>query len=207
MSKLYFIGKDSVPSRLCLEAGQTEHLVFVALPGVSAELELAVELNGEGAEVQLDGLFVCSADEKLTLKIDLRHNASNTVSRQLFNGIAGGEARTEFNGKIVVKDGLHAIKAAQENHNILLDDTALVCTSPQLEIYSDDVECSHGATTGFLNLDEQFYMRSRGIPESEAKVLQMISFLAPIVGAVEDETQREALAREVEKAVRNAAGQ
>lgn len=207
MSRLYFLGRDAVPSHLRLEAGQTEHLVFVALPGVSAEVDLTVELDGEGAQVQLDGLFVCSAEERLTLKIDLRHNASNTISRQLFNGIAGGSARTEFNGKVLVREGLHGIKAAQENHNILLDDSALVVTSPQLEIYSDDVECSHGATTGFLNLDEQFYMRSRGIPESEAKVLQMISFLAPVVGAVEDEAVRDALAQEVEKAVRLAAGQ
>ena len=75
-------------------------------------------------------------------------------------------------------------------------------TKPQLEIYADDVKCSHGATVGQLNEDEQFYMRSRGIPENEARILQIISFLAPVLAAISDARERESLSAEVEAAVR-----
>jgi len=92
-------------------------------------------------------------------------------------------------------------EAYQENHNIVLSEEALVNTKPQLEIYADDVKCSHGATVGKLNEDEQFYMRSRGIPEDEAKVLQMISFAAPVLSGLEDEI----LATRIENAIRSLA--
>ena len=75
-------------------------------------------------------------------------------------------------------------------------------TQPMLEIYADDVKCSHGATVGQLNEDEQFYMRSRGIPENEARILQIISFLAPVLAAIPDSRERESLSAEVEAAVR-----
>ena len=90
-------------------------------------------------------------------------------------------------------------EAYQENHNIVLSDDATVDTKPQLEIYADDVKCSHGATVGKLNEDEQFYMRSRGIPEDEAKVLQMISFVAPVLAGIEDEE----LSARIENAIRS----
>lgn len=98
---------------------------------------------------------------------------------------------SEFYGLIYVKQDAQNTKAYQENHNILLSEHARVETKPQLEIYADDVECSHGATIGRLNEDEQFYMRSRGIPEDEARVLQMISFISPIVEHLEDAELRE----------------
>lgn len=202
MEKVYFIGRDTVPEKLVLEAGAQERLIFIVLPEVSAQVPIRVELNGEGANVELDGFFICGSNEKVSFNIDLHHNASHTYSYQFINGIAGGGAHSEFNGRIVVHEGICGIKAFQENHNILLSDSAIVASSPQLEIYSDDVECSHGATSGFLNIDEQFYMRSRGIPEDEAKALQMISFLAPVISKISDGGLREKIAETVEKAVR-----
>ena len=86
---------------------------------------------------------------------------------------------------------------------ILLSDGAKVDTKPQLEIYADDVKCSHGATIGRLNEEEQFYMRSRGISLEDAKVLQMISFIAPVLENIADDEQREALAAEFESDIRN----
>ena len=85
-----------------------------------------------------------------------------------------------FDGRIIVAPDAQQTEAYQENHNILLSDDAHVETTPQLEIYADDVKCSHGATVGRLDEDAQFYMRSRGIPEKEARVLQMLSFLSPV---------------------------
>ena len=100
---------------------------------------------------------------------------------------ASGSARANFYGRIYVAQDAQKTKAYQENHNILASEKAKIGTKPQLEIYADDVECSHGATIGRLNEDEQFYMRSRGIPEAEARVLQMISFLAPVAGLLPED--------------------
>jgi Fe-S cluster assembly protein SufD len=85
----------------------------------------------------------------------------------------------------------------------LLSDKAKVDTKPQLEIYADDVKCSHGATIGRLNEEEQFYMRSRGISLEDAKVLQMISFIAPVLENIQDEAQRESLSSSFESDIRN----
>lgn len=108
----------------------------------------------------------------------------------------------DFYGKIIVAQDAQRTEAYQENHNILLTDGAKVDTKPQLEIYADDVKCSHGATIGRLNEEEQFYMRSRGISLEDAKVLQMISFIAPVLEYVQ-EADREAVAAAFEEAIRN----
>jgi Fe-S cluster assembly protein SufD len=107
----------------------------------------------------------------------------------------------DFYGKIIVAQDAQRTEAYQENHNILLSDGAKVDTKPQLEIYADDVKCSHGATIGRLNEEEQFYMRSRGITLEDAKVLQMISFIAPVLEQL-PETDREAVAGQMEEAIR-----
>ena len=104
-------------------------------------------------------------------------------STQLIKGIAGGTAKVSFDGTIVVAPDAQKTEAFQENHNIALSPDALVETRPQLEIYADDVKCSHGATVGSLNEDERFYMRSRGIPDAQARTLQMLSFLSPVIPA------------------------
>ncbi|MCR4570549.1 MAG: SufD family Fe-S cluster assembly protein, partial [Bacteroidales bacterium] len=125
----------------------------------------------------------------------MHHRSPGCKSTQLFNGIAGGEAQVNFHGTIVVAPDAQQTEAYQENHNIVLTESARVVTKPQLEIYADDVKCSHGATVGQLNQDEIFYMRSRCIPENEAKTLQMLSFLSPVIPAGREE--------EIEKAVRS----
>ena len=192
-SSIYIIGKDEIPARVSLKENERLDWTLVCLPGTSADVSIDIELDGPGAEVDLAGLYLCRTDEKLTLKVNVRHNSGGSVSRQLFKGIVGGRSRAEFDGLIYVKRDAQQTKAYQENHNILLTDTARIETRPQLEIYADDVECSHGATTGYLNPDEQFYMRSRGIPEAEARRLQMISFLAPVLDRLPEELREEAV--------------
>ena len=203
MSRVFIVGSSELPQAVSVGRDETLDWVFVVLPGVSAEVSLTVDIDGAGADVRLSGLFLCGGDERVTFDIEVRHNVGDTHSRQFFNGIAGGTSRAAFHGRILVKEGAQRIKASQENHNILLSDQARVETTPQLEIYADDVECSHGATTGFLSAEEQFYMRSRGIPEAEAKVLQMISFLAPVLSRIDDAAERERLSAEVEAALRS----
>lgn len=174
-------------------AGEKLELTFVVLPGESRDIDVAIDLVGEGAEVSLKGLYLCGGDERVNFRILMHHRAPGCVSRQLFNGIAGGSARVTFEGRIIVAPDAQKTEAYQENHNIVLSDQAHAETMPQLEIYADDVKCSHGATVGRLDEEALFYMRTRGVPEKDAKVLQMLSFLSPVT----PEDKRES----VEKAV------
>ena len=186
-----------------VQSGQRKDMVLLMFPGVSCDIRLDVRLTGEGAEANVYGAYVCGGDEKVKIAVDMHHDMPHCNSRQLFKGIAGGVSKVDFYGKIIVAQDAQRTEAYQENHNILLTDGAKVDTKPQLEIYADDVKCSHGATIGRLNEEEQFYMRSRGISLEDAKVLQMISFVAPVLENIPDETQREALAAQLEGAIRN----
>ena len=197
-----------IPSNIEVGADAALDLTVVVLPGVSARIPLTIDLTGAHSEVRLSGIYLCSGHDEVTFDITMHHRTGDCCSRQIFNGLAAGEAKCGFFGKIVIAPDAQRTEAFQENHNILLSDSARVNTKPRLEIYADDVKCSHGATVGKLNEDEQFYMRSRGIPEDEAKVLQMISFVAPVLEAVPEESSdgspcRSAVAGEVENAIRS----
>ena len=204
LHKVYVIGgQEDVPQHVLVERDARADILVAVLPGVSCDISMAVELLGEGAQANVYGVYVCGADEKVRIAVDMYHKVPHCCSRQLFKGIAGGVSRVDFYGKITVAQDAQRTEAYQENHNILLSDGAKVDTKPQLEIYADDVKCSHGATIGRLNEEEQFYMRSRGISLEDAKVLQMISFIAPVLENVQDEARREALAAEFESSIRN----
>lgn len=194
----------TIPQHIVVERGACMDMVLLVLPGVSCDVKLDVRLAGEGAEANVYGAYVCGGEEKVKISVDMHHDLPHCNSRQLFKGIAGGTSRVDFYGKIIVAQDAQRTEAYQENHNILLTDGAKVDTKPQLEIYADDVKCSHGATIGRLNEEEQFYMRSRGISLEDAKVLQMISFIAPVLENV-PEADREAVALQFEEAIRNIA--
>jgi Fe-S cluster assembly protein SufD len=191
------------PQKIVVEKDTDVNIVVVVFPQTSCDIKLDVRLVGEGAEANIYGAYVCGADEKVKIAVDMHHEVPHCSSRQLFKGIAGGKSRVDFYGKIIVAQDAQQTQAYQENHNILLSDDAKVDTKPQLEIYADDVKCSHGATIGRLDEEEQFYMRSRGITLEDAKVLQMISFLAPVLDAITDEAERERIAAQLETAIRN----
>ena len=193
----------TIPQQIVVEGDAKVDIVVLVYPGVSCDVKLDVHLVGEGAEANIYGAYVCGGDEKVKIAVDMHHDVPHCNSRQLFKGIAGGRSRVDFYGKIIVAQDAQRTEAYQENHNILLSDEAKVDTKPQLEIYADDVKCSHGATIGRLNEEEQFYMRSRGISLEDAKVLQMISFIAPVLENIQDEAQREHLAATLEDAIRN----
>ena len=192
---------SGAPQSIVVEKDVEVNIVIVVFPQTSCDVKLDVHLVGEGAQANIYGAYVCGGDEKVRIAVDMHHDVPHCNSRQLFKGIAGGASRVDFYGKIIVAQDAQRTAAYQENHNILLSDDAKVDTRPQLEIYADDVKCSHGATIGRLNEEEQFYMRSRGITLEDAKVLQMISFLAPVLEAV-PETDREAISLQLESAIR-----
>ena len=192
----------TIPQHIVVERDACIDMVLLVMPGVSCDVKLDVKLAGEGAEANIYGAYVCGGDERVKISVDMHHDLPHCNSRQLFKGIAGGTSRVDFYGKIIVAQDAQRTEAYQENHNILLTDGAKVDTKPQLEIYADDVKCSHGATIGRLNEEEQFYMRSRGISLEDAKVLQMISFIAPVLENI-PEADREAVAAQFEDAIRN----
>ncbi len=193
----------TIPQNIVVERDAKLDMVLLVMPGVSCDVKLDVKLAGEGAEANIYGAYVCGGDERVKISVDMHHDLPYCNSRQLFKGIAGGTSRVDFYGKIIVAQDAQRTEAYQENHNILLTDGAKVDTKPQLEIYADDVKCSHGATIGRLNEEEQFYMRSRGISLEDAKVLQMISFIAPVLENIEDEAERERVTAQFEAAIRN----
>ena len=192
----------TIPQHIVVERDACIDMVLLVMPGVSCDVKLDVRLAGEGAEANIYGAYVCGSQERVKISVDMHHELPHCNSRQLFKGIAGGTSRVDFYGKIIVAQDAQRTEAYQENHNILLTDGAKVDTKPQLEIYADDVKCSHGATIGRLNEEEQFYMRSRGISLEDAKVLQMISFIAPVLENI-PEADREAVAVQFEDAIRN----
>lgn len=200
--RIYIIGKDEIPALLRVGEGESLSLTLVVLPGVSCDQALKVELCGEGASVDIGGLYLSDSDERVKLSVDLVHNVGGCRSDQLFKGVVGGTAKAGFSGKITVVPDAQKTAAFQNSHSLLLSDGATAQTSPQLEIYADDVQCSHGATVGKLDEDEQFYMRSRGITLQQARFLQVLSFIAPVTDRIpESELKAELLSR-VEAAIR-----
>ena len=203
MTEIIIVSEAQLCRQIEVPAGESRDMILLVYPGVSTDIALNVELQGEGAQANIYGAYVCGADERVKIAVDMHHKVPHCNSRQLFKGIAGGKSRVDFYGKIIVAQDAQRTEAYQENHNILLSDDARVDTKPQLEIYADDVKCSHGATIGRLNEEEQFYMRSRGITLEDARVLQMISFLAPVLEAIPDEAKREEIAHQLESAIRS----
>ena len=201
--RIYFAGRDQIPRDIVLGRDERLEMLIIALPGVSCSIPLHIVLEGEGARANVGGVYLCPSDERLDISVTMEHKVGGCVSNQDFKGIVGGTAQVGFYGRIVVAHDAQKTEAYQADHNLLLTDTAKVTTRPQLEIYADDVKCSHGATVGKLDEEAQFYMRSRGIPQAEARVLQMVSFLAPVLAMVPDETRRAELSEQLETAVRS----
>ena len=179
--EIYILGETVLPPVVRLEAGEKRSAAFVVPRGVSGSFEVVYELAGEGAELDLTGVYACCGEQKVDFRITVRHLCAGCISHQLFKGLAEDEARVKFEGLVYVAAGAEKTEALQENHSLLLSENAFVQRSPQLEIYADDVVCSHGATVGSLDENEQFYMRSRGISLEEARRLQILSFLSPVL--------------------------
>lgn len=181
MDKLYVAGRDAVPSFLRLGEGESLRMTVVVPEGVSCHLSLEVDLDGKGASLDLAGASMSSGSEQVDISVVVRHNMPGCRSEQLFKSVAGGSSKVSFDGLVYVAQDAVRTVAHQQNHSLLLSESASVESRPQLEIYADDVECSHGATTGYLNPEELFYMRSRGIPEDVARDMQVQAFLSPIL--------------------------
>lgn len=149
------------------------------------------KLNGENAETHSYGLFTADRQQHIANFVKVDHVAPNCNSTQLFKGIPDENATGAFNGRIMVHKDAQNTNAYQSNNNIILSDTARMDTKPQLEIYADDVKCSHGATVGQLDENALFYLRSRGIDAGEAKLMLMFGFAHDVVKNIPIEALRD----------------
>ena len=148
----------------------------------SANASYRIDLDGADAENELGGVFLAAGNEHCVVKLRTGHNVADCRSNSYIKGVAGGQAVGEFCGLVYVAPDAQRTDARQQSRNILLSETARITTQPQLEIYADDVKCSHGATVGQMDADAILYMRQRGLSEAQARRLQIEGFVGDVVG-------------------------
>ncbi len=156
----------------------------IALGSLLGREELGVVLDGEGAESILSGLYVTSGEQLIDNHTTLDHAQPHCSSREFYKGVLDGHSTGVFNGKILVRKDAQKTDSKQSNRNLLLSEGATVNTKPQLEIFADDVKCTHGATIGQIDQDALFYMRSRGIGLEEARNLLVVAFAGEIIDRI-----------------------
>ncbi len=154
-------------------------------------------LAGDAAEAVLNGLYMVDGKQHVDHQTRIEHVAPNCPSHELYKGILDGRSHGVFNGKVYVHPEAQKTDGKQSNNNLLLSDQARVDTKPQLEIFADDVKCTHGATVGRLDDTALFYMRSRGISTAQARRLLTYAFAADVLEKIELEPLREALEAQV----------
>ncbi|MFZ1426100.1 MAG: Fe-S cluster assembly protein SufD [Geminicoccaceae bacterium] len=162
--------------------------------------ETVARIEGSGVECLLNGVYMAQGREHVDNLIHVHHAAAGSHSDQFYKGVVDGKAHAVFAGKIFVHKDAQKTNAFQKNDNLLLSDDAEVDTKPELEIYADDVKCSHGATCGELDPLALFYLRSRGLPRTAAESVLTFAFAAEVIERFADETvsqhvRRAALAR------------
>jgi Fe-S cluster assembly protein SufD len=161
--------------------------------------DVVVEIKGSGATANMHGLYLAAKDQHIDNHLNVIHSIGPASSLQNYRGILNDRSRCVFNGKVEVMKGADGTDAQQSNHNLLLSDRAEIDTKPELEIYADDVKCSHGATVGQLDEDAIFYLRSRGLSTREAKHVLTRAFASVMLGAVCIDECREYLAGAIER--------
>ncbi len=166
--------------------------------GVLTRNEAVIELTGDDAIAHIAGACAGDGDFHHDDTVFITHDAVNCESRQVFKKVLRNGATGVFQGKILVKEGAQKTDGYQISQSLLLDDDSQFLAKPELEIYADDVACSHGSTSGAIDEDALFYLRSRGVPEGDATDLLTLAFLAEAVDEIEDDTIAEAIVARLE---------
>lgn len=167
-----------------LGAASRYHSASIALGAQTSRLELRVTQTAEGSECLLDGLALIDSEQLADTHTFIDHAKPHGTSRQLHKCIVGGSAHAVFNGQVMVRPGAQKTDSAQSSRNLLLSGRAHIDTQPQLEIFADDVKCTHGATVGQLDSDEVFYLQSRGLSELVARNLLTYAFGAEVINRI-----------------------
>ena len=162
-------------------------LSTTTLDGALVRNDVSVSLAGPEAHAELNGVYLLNGTTHCDNHTYIGHNVPDCTSDELYKGIVAGKGTSVFNGKVYVKQDAQRTRAYQSNANILLGDDANVYTKPELEIYADDVKCSHGCTIGRLDEKGLFYLRSRGVSEAEARKLMAHAFITEVVERIQNE--------------------
>jgi Fe-S cluster assembly protein SufD len=187
----YHIG--TVQARQSADSRFRSHAV--SLGGRLSRCNVNTILDGTGAECSLDGLYLARGEQHVDFHTTIDHAQPHGTSRELYKGVLDERATAVFNGKVYVRPDAQKSDAGQVNRNLLLSDSATVNTKPQLEIFADDVKCSHGAAIGRLDPDHLFFLRSRGIGPDDARRLLIFGFANEVIERIDVEPVRERLER------------
>ena len=174
----------------------------IVLGAALARHDIVSVLDGPGAELVLNGLYLLGGTQHADHHTVIDHAKPDCQSHEYFNGVLDDAGRGVFNGRIVVRPGAQRTDSKQTNHNLVLSEEARADSQPQLEIYADDVKCTHGATLGPLDAKELFYLRSRGLDAAQARALLTYGFGAEILGRMRHAGVRDALDRLVHEALK-----
>ncbi len=201
----YRVQKDAEQS---YHVGTTEVMLGAAsrydstninLGGAISRHDIDLKFTAEGGEAFVDGLYMLNGPQHHDTHSLIDHQVPNCISHQTYKGVLNDKSRGVFNGKVFVRENAHGTDARQSNKNLLLSNDARVDTKPQLEIFNDDVKCSHGATVGQLEEEELFYLLTRGLPETLAKNLLTYGFAEEIINKIGIES----IKKELDEAVLN----
>lgn len=184
------------------EADSNVEIDYVTLHNGRTRNTVFSTFAGRGSNLSLNGIATVDKEQHVDNMTFVDHRVSDCTSNELFKYVLNDSASGAFAGKVLVRHGAQQTESQQTNRNICLTRQARMFTQPQLEIYADDVKCSHGATVGQLDDKAMFYMRQRGIPEAEARMMLMQAFVGEVIGRVSLEPLRDRLNRLVEKRFR-----
>lgn len=165
----------------------------ISLGGLLVRNDIDTELSGTGAHIDLNGLYLTDDEQHVDNHTRVDHLVANTSSDETYRGVLNGNSRAVFNGKVVVHKDAQQTDANQSNANLLLSDNAEIDTKPELEIYADDVKCSHGATVGQLDENMLFYLRSRAVDANTARSLLTFAFADEVIKRIKFEPVRDRL--------------
>jgi Fe-S cluster assembly protein SufD len=166
----------------------------IALGGALGRNDVTATLS-EGAEATLNGLYVAGGSQHVDNHTTIDHAKPHGSSRELYKGILDGKAHAVFNGRILVRQDAQKTDSKQTNKNLVLSDDATIDTKPELQIFADDVRCTHGATIGQLDAESLFYLQSRGIGRSDARRLLTYAFAQDVVDRIKVRSLRDSLER------------
>ncbi len=185
------LGSASVELEVNHDSDSVSEILALSLKDNSVNFD--IKLNGKGAQSQVDTIQMGTLSDDNSLMLNMRHMSPDTSSRSLSKCVASGESQLKFEGLVYVAKDAQRTLSEQNCRSIELSDMSHIVAQPQLEIYADDVKCSHGATMGQINDDAIFYMRQRGLSESQARRVQIEGFIADVVNRCADTELREAL--------------
>jgi Fe-S cluster assembly protein SufD len=185
--------------RVHVEQARDSHYInhHICLGSALARMDIDVSLRENGAETELNGLMLGNGRQHMDTHTLVDHLAPHTLSREVYRCILDGKSRGVFNGKVVVHKDAQKIEAHQASNNLLLSESAEIDTKPELEIYADDVKCSHGATVGQLDRNAMFYLLSRGIDPETARGLLVFAFADEVVAKVAEPGIRRAMEKRI----------